>query len=427
MKNINNEIKLNLFKSKYLTFIFILHLSLIFTLIGIIMMNIMANNASYNNFYNIFKDNEVFNVIDIGDPEVYSNNMNMDNIDNISDLYEELNTEYTRIGQIINQFDGEFDVKKIDFMNVDLDRIESYEELGVAPYKSLRVNKNFFDLYQLNVTEGTTFSVDYKYNLGETIPVILGNAYKDYYNIGDQFKGDYFLFEKNSLYEVIGFLDSKAKYFNLNLGTYVSLDHYILVPDVDINKENAYREEVIIANYAQRIPSVLLSEEANDSELKDILDKYGLSSMYRVDNQKMTVEKIYQDSKNLSATMLVSFIFLSLFSVIIISMNCFRRISMNFKRYAIHLANGASTKDISKLVLCDLIVILITSDIVAIGINTIFALKNVYLSSAYISFILPVSIVVVAFSMIIYLTMFLIVKIRLNKFKIVDFIRRLQP
>ena len=427
MKIISNEIKINFFKSKYLSVIFILHLALIFTLIGVLSMNIFTHSSSYTDFYNIFKDNQVSNIVDVGGTEIYSEKMNLDNIENISGLYHDLDSNYTRIGQIVSQLNSKFDSSKVEFMDIDSNRINSYEGLGTVPYKSLRVNNNFFDLYQIEIADGKGFPVDYTYKLGETIPVLLGNAYKEHYQVGDTFLGDYFLFPKDSTFKIIGFLEDDATYFNLNLGAYGSLENYILVPDVEINEDNSYRNEVIIANYAQRIPSVYLSNTDNSDDIKQVVKQYDLSSMYRVDNQKYVVDKIYQDSKNLTSTMLLAFIALSLFSLVIITMNCFRKISMNFERYAIHLANGASKKDITKLILCDLIIILVISDLLGIGINGFFIIKNATITSIQFKFIWPVALIIVIFSILIYLIIYLIVKLKLRKFKTVDFIRRLQP
>ena len=112
--------------------------------------------------------------------------------------------------------------------------------------------------------------------MGDKVPLILGNAYREYYKVGDKFGGDYFLFPEDTTYEVVGFTSKNAKYYNLNLSTYISLDHYILVPDVDIDENNAYRKEVIIANYAQRIPGLLLSNEDTYLDLAIIAIPMGL-------------------------------------------------------------------------------------------------------------------------------------------------------
>ena len=72
-------------------------------------MHFQANK----NFYDIFKDDNVYNVMDIGGNEIHSEVMNLDNIDNIDKLYRYLDNNYIRIQQIQNQFNSDYDIPSL--------------------------------------------------------------------------------------------------------------------------------------------------------------------------------------------------------------------------------------------------------------------------------------------------------------------------
>lgn len=421
-----NELKINLLKSKYLTLIFILQISVVLSLFGVLFVNMTMYFQANKSFYDIFKDDNVYNIMDVGGSEIYSQVMNLDNIENIDNLYTYLDNNYIRIQQIQNQFNNEYDTNKLRFMSVNKDEAERFKEQGFAPYLSLRVNDNFFLKYDVHINEGTNFN-NFKYELNDKVPLILGDAYREYYKVGDDFGGDYFLFPEDTTYEVVGFIKKGDKYYNLNLGTYISLDHYILLPDVDIDVNNAYRKEVIIANFAQRIPGLLLSDEDTYLDLKDKVNELDMSMMYRIDNQRNVVDSIYGDAINSFKMMAISFGTLTLFSLLIIIMNLFRRISMNFKRYAVHLVNGASKKDIRKLVMNDLLVLITISTLIAYLFDFIVCVLNPTFFKSYMTYFPIVLIMTIFVDLIIYFVVYIVIRIRLNNIKIIDFIRRLQP
>lgn len=421
------EIKINLFHSKYLSFIFVLHLSVILTLIGFLGINVMMQGNAYNDFYSIFNDQNVYNVMDIGGTETYSKVMNVENLEQIEELYHTLNQKYTYIHQIESSFPATYDDSKKQFMIGGKDSVDSYATSGIASYYSLRVNPNFFKIYSIHMAEGSFFDDNYMYKIGDTVPVILGNDYEQYYEVGDTFKGDYFLFPEETEYQVVGILEKESSYFGLSIGSYLSLDHYILVPDVNLTKENSYRPEVILANLSQKIPSMILSQEDSLKDLRSTIASYGMSEMYRIDDQREVINGIYHDAMNQFKTVLIAFVVLSLFSILIITMNCFRRISMNFERYAIHMANGASLKDITEYIMSDLAIQLGLSDFVAIVLNIIVSWRVVVNFRVNISFIPFVVLFIILFSLLIYFVIYIIVRLRLIKFKISDFIRGLEP
>ena len=100
---------------------------------------------------------------------------------------------------------------------------------------------------------------------------------------------------------------------------------------------------------------------------------------------------------------------------------------MNFERYEIHMANGASLKDITEYIMSDLAIQLGLSDFVAIVLNIIVSWRVVVNFRVNISFIPFVVLFIILFSLLIYFVIYIIVRLRLIKFKISDFIRGLEP
>ena len=60
-----NELKINLLKSKYLTLIFILQISVVLSLFGVLFVNMTMHFQANKSFYDIFKDDNVYNIMDI--------------------------------------------------------------------------------------------------------------------------------------------------------------------------------------------------------------------------------------------------------------------------------------------------------------------------------------------------------------------------
>ena len=60
-----NELKINLLKSKYLTLIFILQISVVLSLFGVLFVNMTMYFQANKSFYDIFKDDNVYNIMDI--------------------------------------------------------------------------------------------------------------------------------------------------------------------------------------------------------------------------------------------------------------------------------------------------------------------------------------------------------------------------
>lgn len=97
--------------------------------------------------------------------------------------------------------------------------------------KVMELSPNAFPSFGIDVCEGRLFQ-DQDLCLyeekGDYSSVILGAAYRDYYNIGDIIQGE--MYSEDSKLEVVGFLEEGAMFISpYNLGL-TSLDRYIIYP-----------------------------------------------------------------------------------------------------------------------------------------------------------------------------------------------------
>lgn len=134
-----------------------------------------------------------------------------------------------------NQF---LEVKDPAIPNIFLEGYEFGEAEGsifedesgtIYAVKTLQVSKRFFEKYSISVEEGRLFSEeDYQYSKVQPVPVLLGAAYKDVFQLGDIIEAGY-LFQ-DLQFQVIGFLENSAFYYSWNSNEFTSCERYILMP-----------------------------------------------------------------------------------------------------------------------------------------------------------------------------------------------------
>jgi hypothetical protein len=99
---------------------------------------------------------------------------------------------------------------------------------SVVDVKSLQLNQQVFDFYDLRVGKGHAIvwdDVDYS---SSVIPVLLGSSYEGVYNIGDELEG--WLYSNGSMiFRVVGFLENNSSlYYKDEVNHY--LDEYVIIP-----------------------------------------------------------------------------------------------------------------------------------------------------------------------------------------------------
>ena len=107
----------------------------------------------------------------------------------------------------------------------------------------LQINKNFFDLYQINLQQGRIFydsEWNGQINEDEPIPVLVGSEVAATYPIGTRFTNEV---SDKSLFEIVGVLDKDAFYLEPVVGNrIISLDSAFIIPWIPRESfNNGYR------------------------------------------------------------------------------------------------------------------------------------------------------------------------------------------
>ena len=103
-------------------------------------------------------------------------------------------------------------------------------EKKVSTVKSIQMNRNSFEFYNLKLEKGSGIewnNVDMTTEEKDSIPIVLGNDYSDYYNLGDILHGEFYF--KQSNFTVVGFLEKNSSIFYKENQNYF-LDDSILIP-----------------------------------------------------------------------------------------------------------------------------------------------------------------------------------------------------
>lgn len=124
---------------------------------------------------------------------------------------------------------------------------ESEYEIGGNPVTAadaIQVSENFFALFPLNVSEGRSFdAADFDCRNAETVPVILGNAYRDSFCLGDTFEG-YYICERRT-FTVIGFTDAASELYLRSRSCMAPYADLIIMPFETV-EEDSYAARAIL-------------------------------------------------------------------------------------------------------------------------------------------------------------------------------------
>lgn len=168
------------------------------------------------------------------------------------------------------------------------------EKKSVTTLKTITMDRTIAEILNSNVEKGRGFKeIDYT-RVETTIPVLLGNAYKEYYELGDELELNYLSLDV--IFEVIGFY---------NLGTNISvsnqeiiLDNYICMPAFDDSTNIAASNEMFQKLYGIQKSKgyVLVSEECSAESIES----------YREDIKAMSKKnKVYFDFATLRTELLI--------------------------------------------------------------------------------------------------------------------------
>lgn len=262
---------------------------------------------------------------------------------------------------------------------------ESYfdDESGnrYSMFNNITINAASQNYYNFKVIEGRIFnSGDFTYS--NTIPVMLGYDYKDYYNVGDVFTGEYL--DCNFNYQVIGILDKNV---SINIqNEIIFLDRYIVSPSVIVQNAPQTHEELFYqsASYMQKIQgSVILSEEFGLPEftynLETLKNTYNMFDFSIIGETRVEI-LFFQLACYAGIHNLVLFSCIAILLLMILDI-CFILNSLNRFAYfyGVHLLNGCDTSYLLCINVNYFLLIHLLGSVIAIWVLISMQMFSIYL------------------------------------------------
>ncbi|MDD3184365.1 MAG: ABC transporter permease [Anaerostipes sp.] len=278
--------------------------------------------------------------------------------------YIDENMESSQIDELINAKDGWKTVKELDnYMNksfgnaciqmdsssnlyfysnnlkqIDISEIPVEEDdTDVYKAKSLKVSSNFFSTFQI-AGDYNREEIEKQFKgakAGETLPIILGNNYKEQFHVGDQFEDD--LKQK---YKVVGFFKEGESYISPFETSYSTLlDDYMVTPAVIkhgdtssllFNVTNRY----FVTNDKAKISQIV--KKANTLKIRPLIIK----------DLKPQITACKDDMANEIITMSSIALLIFAFASIGIINYFIRFIAIREKEFAIHMLIGATKEEV---------------------------------------------------------------------------------
>ena len=348
-----NELKLYFKKYRIITVMIYFQITLVLLLLGSFLYFINSLKYEEKGLKETYQGKAIYQLIDNyinEDEEDFMNNKNSLNI--LKNYYHSLNNSKNFDYLNINS-------QAIGLVNKEVDDIFKYGyEYGniqettnnIIPIKSIQLNKNALDFFNINISEGENFKkADFNFN-NEYIPIILGDSYKKIYKVGDMLEIEYYLNKFNA--KVIGFAKPNNKILlNGNLEEYT--DRYMIIPQIDFNppiNKDEYEFQKIV--YLVRCSGYIAVNDINNdiqnmmSEVQLISEKTGFTKYSFIGynphlSQYNNLLSVIRENKNL---IIVILLITTLFNVVILAIIILLQNKRRYSYYAIHYMQGATIK-----------------------------------------------------------------------------------
>lgn len=235
--------------------------------------------------------------------------------------------------------------------------------------KSLQVSPNFFDEFNIKPQQGQLWNdVDFKYVKGQTVPIVLGAGYSDFFNIGDTFEGDYL--DESISFRVTAILPANASWSAG--GSIQYMDRYMILPSftVDENDTDSSSKKRLLQQLCGMIisddPVAAVTQKAAEIAASHDIPFHSNGIRILDPNEKVDVMAMYstmtEGVKEQFALLLLVLILFVIFSLSI-TVNGFIR--SHHYEFGVKLLNGASISDIAVQILMILILIMGTSAVIS--------------------------------------------------------------
>lgn len=225
----------------------------------------------------------------------------------------------------------------------------------------LKVDKNIFNILDINIIDGRSFN-EYDFNLeSDNIPIIFSEDYKGIVNIGDIITAEDIITQN---YEVVGFYNRDIKWLPANDIQFFALEN---LGQMGITIPSQKEKEQIIYEMAINSSTYITSDKYSKTEIQNIVND--VNKDYGLNIEVLSIIDILDRFKKENYPLIMQTIFFSTFMVISACLGLASNMVftiMNRKReFGIRLANGFRKKDIKLLVISEMLCITSISTVIA--------------------------------------------------------------
>ena len=242
-------------------------------------------------------------------------------------------------------------------------------------FKAIAVSQEAIDIYDMSVSEGRLFS-DEDYFLeeehGYSTAVLLGSAYRDYFNVGDIIVGDGFNPERNIT--VVGFLEEGTLFGKVDCIELFPLDRYILFPihNHEIKRDGSVTGNPWVEDYNVSHFTNIVSKHNNQTvqnELDRITNAYGFPAVMCKQWGGSQIESTAIVSRR--NVWLLTGLAVLLVSIAIVSMAFVlnKKTEKNMPTYAVYMLNGIRPRMIFLAIASEALLLSLLSVLPAIWIS----------------------------------------------------------
>ncbi len=222
---------------------------------------------------------------------------------------------------------------------------------GIMRYttKCLLVSEKFFDCNNIKIKTGRGFEEeDYQYNKGENVPVLLGSAYEEYYNIGDCIQAEYL--NEDMTLQVVGFLDSDMFFISGLDQDFTSTERYIILPAFRIDELSDFSQLLSMDELNGGIASQI-GISKTEQICYDIIRSQGVTWNISIVNPETVgsmpvIGRYSKMTKQIAGQFKILVVLVTVFATVALILNMFSILRKNKYQFGIEMLCGSSYKGI---------------------------------------------------------------------------------
>lgn len=258
----------------------------------------------------------------------------------------------------------------------------NFDGVQTRAINAVEVDYGYIKNFGITVKEGENLTKE-DFNIKDNkFPILLGENFKGIFSIGEVIEG-YDYYGKKIDYIVKGFIDKGFYNIGVPLNEYNirSLDNSILVPFKE-NKFNKSSEVFDIVNQVHKSIVTIDDDKNRDELLENANMNFGNIKITKLD----TLLEKYKEGIKIERTIVLNiFLVVMIICAVGITTNIMNSIKLRTKDFGVYMLNGASKKDIIKIVVYEILIIFTLSALLSsVGISILGSLQYVTINKIYI-------------------------------------------